>query len=43
MMSEADDMAAKVCKALLDEHENRAKYFKQENVQKYAPRDTVWV
>ena len=43
MMSEADDMAAKVCKALQDEHENRAKYFKQGKVQKYALRDTVWV
>ena len=29
MMAEADDTAAKVCKALQDEHEKRAKYFKQ--------------
>ena len=29
MMTEADDTAAEVCKALQDEHENRAKYFKQ--------------
>ena len=43
MMSEADDMAAKVCKALQDEHEKRAKYFKQGKGQKYALRDTVWV
>ena len=43
MMAEADDMAAKVCKALQDEHEKRAKYFKQGKVQKYALRDTVWV
>ena len=42
MMAEADDTAAKVCKALLDEYEKRAKYFKQGNVQKYALRDTVW-
>ena len=43
MMSEAENMAAKVCKALQDEHEKRAKYFKQGKVQKYALRDTVWV
>ena len=43
MMAEADDTAAKVCKALQDEHEKRAKYFKQGKVQKYALRDTVWV
>ena len=42
-MTEADDTAAKVCKALQDEHEKRAKYFKQGKVQKYALRDTVWV
>ena len=43
MMAEADDTAAKVCKALQDEHEKRAKYFKQGKFQKYALRDTVWV
>ena len=43
MMSEADDTAAKVCKALQDEHNKRAKYFKQGKVQKYALQDTVWV
>ena len=43
MMAEADNTAAKVCKALQDEHEKRAKYFKQGNVQKYALQDTVWV
>ena len=43
MMAEADDTAAKVCKALQDEHDKRAKYFKQGKVQKYAPQDTVWV
>ena len=43
MMAEADDTAAKVCKAIQDEHEKRAKYFKQGKVQKYALRDTVWV
>ena len=34
MMAEADDTAAKVCEALQDEHEKRAKYFEQGNVQK---------
>ena len=43
MMTEADDTAAKVCKVLQDEHEKRAKYFKQGKVQKYALQDTVWV
>ena len=43
MMAEADDPAAKVCNALQDEHEKRAKYFKQGKVQKYALQDTVWV
>ena len=43
MMAEADDTAAKVCKALQDEHEKRAKYFKQGKVQKYALQDIVWV
>ena len=35
MMAEADHTAAKVCKALQDEHEKRAKYFKQGKLQKY--------
>ena len=43
MMAEADDTAAKVCKALQDEHDKRAKYFKQGKVQKCALQDTVWV
>ena len=43
MMAEADDTAGKVCKALQDEHDKRAKYFKQGKVQKYALPDTVWV
>ena len=43
MMAEADDTAAKVCKELEDEHEKRAKYFKQGKVRKYALEDTVWV
>ena len=43
MMADADDTAAKVCKALQDEHDKRAKYFKQGKVQKYALQDTVWV
>ena len=43
MMAEADDTAAKVSKALQDEHEKRAKYFKQGKVQKYALQNTVWV
>ena len=41
MMAEADDTAAKVCKVLQDEHEKRAKYFKQGKVQKYTLQDTV--
>ena len=43
MMAEADNTAAKVCKALQDEHDKRAKYFKQGKVQKYALQGTVWV
>ena len=43
MMAEADDTAAKVCKALQDKHDKRAKYFKQGKVQKNALQDTVWV
>ena len=43
MMAKADDTAAKVCKALQDEHDKRAKYFKQGKVQKYALQDTVCV
>ena len=43
MLAEADDTAAKVFKALQDEHEKRVKYYKQGKVQKYALRDTVWV
>ena len=43
MMAEADDTAAKVCKALQDEHDKRAKNFKQGKLQKYALQDTVWV
>ena len=43
MMAEADNTAAKVCKALQDEHEKRAKYFKQGKVQKYALQDTVYL
>ena len=43
MMAEADDTAAKVCKALQDEHEKRAKYFKQGKVPKYALQDTSFV
>ena len=43
MIAEADDTAAKVCKALQDEHEKRANYFKQGKVQSYALQDTVWM
>ena len=42
-MAEANDTAAKVCKALQDEHQKRAKYSKQGKFQKYALQDTVWV
>ena len=41
MMAEPDETAVKVCKELRDEHEKRAKYFKQGKVQKYALQDTV--
>ena len=41
MMAEADDTAGRVCKTLQDEHEQRAKYFKQGKVEKYALKDTV--
>ena len=43
MMSEADATAAKVCKSLHDEHEQRAKYFKEGKIHKYSLKDTVWV
>ena len=43
MRAEADNTAAGVCKTLQDEHEKRAKYFKQGKVEKYALKDTVWV
>ena len=41
MMSEADATAAKVCESLHDEHERRAKYFKEGNIHKYPLKDTV--
>ena len=43
MMSEADATAAKVCKSLHDEHERRAKYFKEGKIHKYSLKDTVWL
>ena len=43
MMSEADAEAAKVCKSLHDEHERRAKYFKEGKIPKYSLKDTGWV
>ena len=43
MMSEADDTAAKVCKSLHDDHERRAKYFKEGKIWNYSLKDTVWV
>ena len=42
-MSEAAATAAKVCKSLHDEHERRAKYFKEGKIHKYPFKDTVWV
>ena len=42
MMSEADATAAKVCKSLHDEHERRAKYFKEGKIHKYSLKDTFW-
>ena len=43
MMSEADATAAKPWKSLHDEHERRAKYFKEGKIHKYSLKDTVWV
>ena len=43
MMSEADATAAKVCKSLHEEHEGRARYFKEGKIHKYSLKDTVWV
>ena len=41
MMSEAEATAVKVCKSLHDEHEQRAKYFKEGKIHKYSLKDTV--
>ena len=43
MMSEADATVAKVCKSLHNEHERRAKYFKEGKIHKYSLKNTVWV
>ena len=43
MMSEADATAAKVCKSLHDEHEERARYFKEGKIHKYSLKDPVLV
>ena len=43
MMSEADDTAAIFFKLLHDEHERRAKYFKQGRIHKYSLKDNIWV
>ena len=43
MMSEADATAAKVCKSLHDEHERRAKYFKEGKIHRNSLKDTNWV
>ena len=43
MMSEADPTPAKVCNSLHDEHEQRAKNFKEGTIHKYSLKDTVWV
>ena len=43
MMSEEDATAAKVCKWLHDEQEQRAKYFKEGKIHKHSLKDTVWV
>ena len=36
-------MAAKVCKSLHDENEQRANYFKEGKMHKYFVKDIVWV
>ena len=43
VMSEADTTAAKMCKSLHDEHEQRAEYFKEGKIHKYSLKDTVWL
>ena len=43
MMSESDATAAKVCKSLHDEHEQRAKYFNDGKIHNYSLKDTVRV
>ena len=43
MMSEADAHGGKVCKSLHDEHERRARYFKEGKIHKYYLKDTIWV
>ena len=41
--SEADATAAKVCKSLHNEHEQRAKYFKEGKIHKYSFNNTISV
>ena len=43
VMSEADATAATVCKSLHDEHERRARYFKEGKIHKYSLKHTVWL
>ena len=41
MISEADSTVAKVCKCLHDEHERRAKYFREGKISTSSLKDTV--
>ena len=43
MMSEADDMARKVCDAVVAEHAKRAEYFNSGDVHKYRLKDSMWL
>ena len=43
MISEVDATAARVCTSLHDEHERRAKYFKEGKIHKYSLKNFVWV
>ena len=43
MMSEADAIAANVCRSMHDRHERRAKYFKEGQIHKYSVKKAVWV
>ena len=43
MMFESDDMAKKVCDAMVAEHAKGGEYFQSGGIQKYRLKDMVWV